>query len=185
MRRTIRCGRSLVKPRGQKDPAPQTALAWAIHERGLQNPGMSGRHGARPSTGADTDCCLPGWRDDLRVVRAPPWQTGSSGMTWRTRRSALHRRRHLLSAGVLQAPHEQRSDGDGGGTSCWFAISYEMATVPSVPRRPTARGAATPCNADPSLPPSPLCESSRLATVLDGPEAQVNALDRADDAGPA
>ncbi|OPZ25015.1 MAG: hypothetical protein BWZ02_02643 [Lentisphaerae bacterium ADurb.BinA184] len=70
----------------------------------LQNPGMSGWNGIRASTGFGKDFCLSGWRDDLRVVQVPLQQAGSSGLTWRTRRSALHRTRPLLSAGVLQAP---------------------------------------------------------------------------------
>jgi len=68
----------------------------------LQSPGMSGRDGTRPFIGADTDCCLPGWRDDLRVVRVRPRQTVSARMTWRTRRSALHRRREGPSTAMLE-----------------------------------------------------------------------------------
>ncbi|OPZ28160.1 MAG: hypothetical protein BWZ02_01391 [Lentisphaerae bacterium ADurb.BinA184] len=74
----------------------------------LRNPGVSGCGKAPASIGLDKDCCAPGWRDDLRVVRVRPPHTRPSRMTWRTRRSALHRTRQLPSRGFRRHLQWQR-----------------------------------------------------------------------------
>ena len=50
-------------------------------------------------------------------------------MTWRTRRSALHRTKPLLSAGGLQAPHE-----DIAGGCLRAAVSLESAPAARCPQ---------------------------------------------------